>query len=406
MIAIYRTSHPTKMIRTLRGMIPVAMAFAGMLACPNAAHALPRRPSPDGDPDPIPTCIPSAQGSIWATPSSIDLRPGSSRVTTLHWSATVTESCPSFRGFQIFSQSVGASGSMDVTLTTPGRWAFSLSMRVATGGTGGTITVASTAVDVVSPLVAISDGRNVTPQDIQNFDYMWMYPPLVAQTLDGFTSELQQSHSVVAWDIGERTEAMVHMYELTHDLRYLDHLRDIVRIVLTYRDDRYGWHLDAFRPDLSTPMPAWGQSSPATAYYWEYIGDTDSHFEDASHGAVSMRYLGLLRENQSRLDASLRIAGDEPIALTSADLTKFANTFIYNVFRGDHLVHDVTGRAEDNPVGRRDRECTGWLSLAQTDPRVYEQCAAITLRIIDGVQPNLGIANHAALLQNKQFRGP
>ena len=39
-------------------------------------------------------------------------------------------------------------------------------------------------------------------------------------------------------EIGERMAAMVRMYDLTHDTRYLDHLFDLIEIVLRYRDDR------------------------------------------------------------------------------------------------------------------------------------------------------------------------
>jgi hypothetical protein len=68
------------------------------------------------------------------------------------------------------------------------------------------------------------------------------------------------------WITGEDMEAMVRMYDLTHDRIYLDHLRDLSRLVLSYRDDRRNDNprvLDAFTGQV---MPAWDQRGVSCGY--------------------------------------------------------------------------------------------------------------------------------------------
>jgi hypothetical protein len=77
---------------------------------------------------------------------------------------------------------------------------------------------------------------------------------------------------------------------------------------------------------------------------------------------------------------------------------------IYNAAASKRFAHDVRGRTVTAEENHRDRVCAGWLELSRVDSRVYEKCAAITLRVIDGQQPNVHAVNHAALLRNKQYR--
>jgi hypothetical protein len=156
-----------------------------------------------------------------------------------------------------------------------------------------------------------------------------------------------------------------------------------------------------------------GSSDPGPPLYavgpprflWVYMVDSPrTHIEDTSHAAVTMRYLPVLRDNQVLLNINMPANGGL-VSITNDELTKFANTFVYNVLPGDHFAHDVSGR-EVSGAENRDRECGGWLNLSVVDPRVYEKCAAITLLVVNGDQPTLGVANHAALLKNKQYRAP
>jgi hypothetical protein len=67
-----------------------------------------------------------------------------------------------------------------------------------------------------------------------------------------------------------------------------------------------------------------------------------------------------------------------------------------------HIADD----APANPVGSLDGFCDGWLGLSGVDARVFDRCEEILLRLVDGSQPNLSIAGHAALLAAKSLRYP
>lgn len=609
MITICQTGDPMRRHRTRAWTI--AVMFAITLAYASSANALPPDRNPGDDPGPQPepeSCFPAATGRISASPATVLLRPGESPETTLSWSTTITRDCPSLR-FEISNRAVVADGSMVKSFTTPGAYRYTLKMRTSTLNPK---TVATTVVEVKALFpVTLSEGRQITTWDIQQFDDRWMYAPLL--DLGGVKWGLQAHYLPVGWEHSERMRAMVRLYEITHERRYLDHLSDMIEIVLQYRDDRHPTerHLDEFRPDRSTPMPAWGWSAPSNAWHWRtspviaalysypiaafariiaenpdlqaeygeralsyanavletfeayypdwrsqgngtsrqmYMVSPDTartlltqekcdrayqealtmnprpwdtpnrlktfhqqcldgakyeaspephnithefvmmaielfraidsdfyrqsteyrwtaslarklivslvtshqrffvdalrtthergysedppvnpnlpipyttpprfvwdymensfrpHIEDPSHGALSMSYIGLLRDNQALLDAR-RGPDDGPIPLTSEYLDKFANTFLHNVTSGDHFRHDVAGRIKDNrSEDEYDDRCEGWLQLARANPLVYERCAAITLREVNGLQPKLNIGNHSELLWTKQFR--
>lgn len=139
-------------------------------------------------------------------------------------------------------------------------------------------------------------------------------------------------------------------------------------------------------------------------FEWRYQEGRESHREDTSHGSFSMRYLGVLRENQIRLQAAL--PGTD-IKLSDDDKRKFASTFLNNVHYklpglDSHLAENVAGGIA-SPRDRRDGACEGWLYLTQVDARIYDLCAEIALRM-NGYrqQPNLSIATHSALLINNR----
>ncbi|MDD1621872.1 MAG: hypothetical protein LUQ11_10370 [Methylococcaceae bacterium] len=607
MTTIDQTSDPMKGRRTPAWMISVI--FAATLAYASSASALRpiKDPGDDPSPEPDPTCIPAATGHISASPATVELRPGASPNSTLSWSASVTKDCSSIISFEINGLRVVSHGKATKSFDKPGTYRYTLTIRTPNGSRQ---TLATTVVEVKTLFpVTLSEGKKVRPWDIQQFDDRWMYPPLL--DLSGWEGALKKHSLPVAWELSERMRAMVRMYEITHERRYLDHLRDITEMVLQYRDDRHPTelHLDEFLPRLRTPMPAWGTSSPGNAWHWrtspviaalysypiaalarivvedpnlqaeygesalrytkavmetfeayypdwfarqagdsrqrfmtspetrtlltqekcdrayqealdmkpepwdapdrlktfhqqckdgatykpgpepfnvshefmmmaielfraidsnfyqrsstdQWVADADRrlilalvtghqrffadalgtthflsasqdppvnpnlplpthlgpprfvwnymvdsfrpHIEDPSHGALSMSYIGLLRDNQSRLDA--KSAPPNAIPLTSEDLDKFANTFLYNVAPGPHFRHDVSGRIKDRPADRYDDRCEGWLQLARANPRVYSRCEAITLCVVDDFQPKLNIGNHSELLWTKRFR--
>jgi hypothetical protein len=124
------------------------------------------------------------------------------------------------------------------------------------------------------------------------------------------------------------------------------------------------------------------------------------HAEDTSHGALDMRGLGVLYDNLPQLSAAA--AAGEPIELDETHLGRFANTFLKKIAAGSNFAQDVTGRPAD-PVDKRNYACDGWLNLAVVDARVYRKCYEVSLRVVNGKQPYLGIGNHSALLRHKQW---
>jgi hypothetical protein len=96
----------------------------------------------------------------------------------------------------------------------------------------------------------------VTPADVQAFNQAWMTPDARAGHINGARDDFTNYFLPGAWTTGEVMEAMVRMYDLTHDRLYLDHLRELSLLVLSYRDDRrMPRRKDPFRDQL---MPAWG----------------------------------------------------------------------------------------------------------------------------------------------------
>lgn len=109
-------------------------------------------------------------------------------------------------------------------------------------------------------IVTVSPGRGVTSGDLKMFNDKWMTPTQrewwTTFARESFTLPLEAR----AWDIAENMAAMVSMFELTKDRIYLDHLREMSGLVLSYRDDRRADKpgvVEAFRGRV---MPAWGQT--------------------------------------------------------------------------------------------------------------------------------------------------
>lgn len=107
--------------------------------------------------------------------------------------------------------------------------------------------------------VAISPAVGVTPADLQVFNDAWMTPAARARDLSRATHNFIDAFAPAVWITGDDMQAMVRMYELTRDPIYLDHLGDLSRLVLSYRDDRrteVPHVVDAF---IGQVMPAWDQ---------------------------------------------------------------------------------------------------------------------------------------------------
>ena len=185
---------------------------------------------------------------------------------------------------------------------------------------------------------------------------------------------------------------------------------------------------------------AQGLSSANPYFTWHYIDDNPSSvmlshaLDDLSHGALEMRYLGLVWSNIDRLNALLAssLYGVDKIDLSAGDMWMLANTFLSVLVKENtdanglvhtHLASDLTG-ALNSPIDAGDDLCDGWLNLAQFNSLVYNKCETTVLHLwdpsIDPVdnngqrvinpfaystdQPHLFVGIHSALLALKQFR--
>jgi hypothetical protein len=98
-------------------------------------------------------------------------------------------------------------------------------------------------VNVCTPVAPVDhvsvfyDGNVVTAADIASFDGWWMKPEVCA----GALQDAEDGHKIRkhGWAFPDRMLAMVHLFELTHDERYLKHLRQFIELALRYRDDNY-----------------------------------------------------------------------------------------------------------------------------------------------------------------------
>jgi hypothetical protein len=87
--------------------------------------------------------------------------------------------------------------------------------------------------------VTVSDGTEITAEDIASFDAQWMQPSDRANSLGGAAWQLNNRFGGAVWGTSERMRSLARMYELTHEQRYLDDLHGFIEAALHYRDDRY-----------------------------------------------------------------------------------------------------------------------------------------------------------------------
>ncbi|HEY1300525.1 MAG TPA: hypothetical protein VGF07_08505, partial [Stellaceae bacterium] len=227
------------------------IALAAMLAWGHSSRAAP----PNSGPGPDPGCA-DISGRLTANPSSID--PAVSLATTLTWSVDAKD-CRAKPIVTLQGLPVALSGHkvFQIEKTTT----FFLKLKKEDRDLArATVTVAGDP-----GIVTVSPGRQVTADDIAKFNAQWMAPYPRQKIIDYAQSTLSQFDIDGAWGTGERMAAMVRMFDLTHDTRYLDHLRELSQIALKYRDDL---PLDKDRPDLIRPadqirnnkvgLPGWG----------------------------------------------------------------------------------------------------------------------------------------------------
>ena len=130
------------------------------------------------------------------------------------------------------------------------------------------------------------------------------------------------------------------------------------------------------------------------------------HPEDTDHGSIDMSYVGLFLRDFDRLNAAAA-RFHEAFSLDLDKRQRLARTFAETIapntnVTGQNFKHDVAGQEEKSPADSNSR-CEGWLELTRADAKVWDLCREMSLRIVDGRQPYLGVGNHSALLANKQF---
>jgi hypothetical protein len=139
--------------------------------------------------------------------------------------------------------------------------------------------------------------------------------------------------------------------------------------------------------------------------YWNHedgIPSEKVHVDDTEHAAQILRYMRTLNQHLAPLDA-VAANWSEPIPFHPSLLEFFASTFVNVVAAGPNLAENLVGLAA-SPIDKRNESCDGWLDLTPFDPRVYDKCYEISLRVVDGEQKYLGIGTHVGLLVNKRAR--
>jgi hypothetical protein len=136
--------------------------------------------------------------------------------------------------------------------------------------------------------VTVSDGTSITPNDIAEFDAVWMSEACRQKAYALALNALSYRGPSNAWGPAERMAVLAHMYELTGQQRYLAELHELIELALSYRDDRYPGNPDTANcPPANCgptpidelrgkgPLPAWGGFGIGT-------GEKNTIDEDAS----------------------------------------------------------------------------------------------------------------------------
>ena len=236
----------------LSACLAASIAIAITLVDASPSQAIP----PDGPPPP-PDCIADITGRLTATPPFID-RDKDIPDTKLTWSIAKPKDCPVALTASLAGIPVAPSGSQPFTVTSTKTFALVLTSRNLHR------TLATVRVDVAHDpgFIVVSPGRQVTADDITIFNEQWMQPFERQNALGFATYTLGNRDPDGVWGTGERMAALVRMYELTKDTRYLDHLHEFTQLALKFRDDLPFDGPEAPRPveqiRNKVGVPAWG----------------------------------------------------------------------------------------------------------------------------------------------------
>jgi hypothetical protein len=206
-------------------------------------------------------------------------------------------------------------------------------LALALGLVGSLLVGPASPAAASDPIVKISAGTPVTAQDLAQFDARWMGADRL-QRLTDYDVLLKNRQAWVAWGVADDSSAMVRMFELTHDRKYLDHLRAVNDIALRYRDDNHPG--DDF-PNGDNPIclncrppfvdrergrvePAWGSG----ILYADYVNDGGLTPVDSVTSGVYAYAIA----------AFARIVAEDPTlqADYGADAVRFANATLQTMW--------------------------------------------------------------------------
>lgn len=184
-----------------------------------------------GGGNPTDNCLNETNASFYATPASLE-RPGTA---TLRWSVNTSPSCRGLISGVRVNGSLhdGLTGSSDVQVSWTSKFPAWIAFK---NGTSKPLDPVTVTVEHPVPIVKLSPGSQVTAEDIAQFDERWMKDVDREERLNGsygYRDFLEDRQVHVAWGMFEDASAMVRMYELTQDTKYLDHLRAINEIAFT-----------------------------------------------------------------------------------------------------------------------------------------------------------------------------
>ena len=144
-------------------------------------------------------------------------------------------------------------------------------------------------------------------------------------------------------------------------------------------------------------------------YVWHHADEVPRiRIEDTNHAALDMTYLGIVHDNSVALNAHASNWNEPLPPLGSDELSKFANTFLLRIARGENFNRNVAGDAtrDDEAKDEYNGACDGWAMMARGNPGVFAACRRMFLRNVSGTQPYAGLGVHAALLKAKGMLSP
>ena len=97
---------------------------------------------------------------------------------------------------------------------------------------------AAPAAAATPPIVTFDNNKTVSSAETYAFDTRWMVKADRDSRLNSYRFALATRSLYVAWGISDEARAMVNMFEVTGDPKYLDHLRDVGDAAFSKRDDQ------------------------------------------------------------------------------------------------------------------------------------------------------------------------